>query len=90
MTTYDRNKRQHLRYRLRRWQRAINAILMLAVAFAILVATHAPAAAAPACPGGDATPYGCINVWRGRPSVWPVVWPVGGRTAVAIDPEAQP
>lgn len=90
MTTYDRNKRQHMRYRLRRWQRAINAILMLAVALAILVATHAPVAAAPLCPGGDATPYGCISVSRGRSGVWPVVWPGVGRTAVTIDPEAQP
>lgn len=90
MTTYNRNDRQHMRYRLRRWQRLINAMLMLAITLAILVATHAQAAAAPLCPGGDWTPYGCGYVVRGRSAVWPVVWPVGGRTAVSIDPEAQP
>ena len=90
MTTYDRNQRKRLRYRLRRWQRLINAMLMLAITLAILVATHAQAAAAPACPGGDWTPYGCINVRRGRPAVWPIVWPGEGRVSVAVDPEAQP
>lgn len=85
-----KSQRLNWRARCRRWQRAINALLTLAIALAILVATHAPAAAAPRCPGGDATPYGCINVSSGRPAVWPVVWPGVGRTAVTIDPEARP
>ena len=49
------------------------------------------ASAAPRCPnGGTWTPNGCVYVVRGRSAVWPIVWPVGGRTAVSIDPEVQP
>jgi len=61
MTTYNRSDRQRLRYRLRRWQRVINAMLALAVVLAILLAFAPVAQAAPRCPnGGTPTPQGCI------------------------------
>lgn len=89
MTTYNRSDRRHWRHTLRRVAWRVN-LLLAALVLAVLLASTGSASAAPACPSGDATPYGCGYIVRGRPAVWPVVWPGVGRTAVAIDPEAQP
>lgn len=79
MTTYNRNDRKRLRYRLRRWQRLINYLLAALVLLALL--QPAVASAAPACPGGRATPRGCHYVWRGLDCYWQP-----GRLAVCIAP----
>lgn len=88
MTMQSRSNRYYWRQRNRRLLRLINALLAAMLLLAVLL--PAVASAAPACPGGTATPYGCVYVVRGRLAVWPVVWPDGGRYAVTIDPEAQP
>ena len=87
MTTYKRSERRHCRYWLRRVAWQVN--LLLAVLALALVVASTPALAAPRCPGGTATPNGCVYVVRGRLVVWPVQWGAR-RFAVTVDPEAQP
>ena len=72
MTTYDRSARQHLHYRLRRWQRIINALLALSLVLAFLLALAPVASAAPRCPGGTATPNGCSYELPGMTCAWPL------------------
>lgn len=90
MTTYKKNDRRQWRHTLKRLQWRINYVLALLALLAAILVQPATANAAPRCPGGDATPAGCIYVVRGRPAVWPIAWLVGGHTAGTIDPEAQP
>jgi len=89
MTTYNRSDRQRLRYRLRRWQRAIN-YLLAGVAVAVLLAPPTPASAAPRCPNGG-QPDGrgrCIYVWRGATCyrVGSVVWCITPAQAGEMQP----
>lgn len=74
MTTYNRNERYSWRRYARRLVWRINYLL----AALVLAAVLAPgvASAAPACPGGTATPQGCVYIWRGATCVrvGGVVW----------------
>ena len=63
MTTYNRSDRQRLRYRLRRWQRLINAMLALSLAIATLVAV-ADAASAQTWDRCWRIPHGTVCVAR--------------------------
>lgn len=73
MSTYDRSARQHLHYRLRCWQRIINALLALSLALAFLLAFAPIARAGTRCPGGTATPNGCsYQIDRDTVCAWPL------------------
>lgn len=90
MTTYNRTTdRKRLRYRRRRWQRTINALLALAVALAILVATAPVVQAAPACPNGTATPHGCVYQPTGMTCAWPARIVRIGNVAICWRPGAE-
>lgn len=65
MTTYNRSDRQRQRYRLRRWQRLINAMLALSLAIATLVAV-ADAASAQTWDRCWRIPHGTVCVLRAQ------------------------
>ena len=60
MTTYSRNDRYSWRRYARRLMWRINYLLAAMAVAVLLLATAGPATAAPRCPGGTATPRGCV------------------------------
>lgn len=88
MTTYNRSDRRHWRHTLRRVAWRVN--LLLAVLALALVVASTPARAAPRCPGGTATPQGCI--YQPDPltvCAWPARLVRLGKVAVCIRQAAE-
>lgn len=88
MIMQSRSNRYYWRQRTRRLMSLINALLATIVLLAVLLPSAA--SAAPACPGGQATPSGCsYQIDADTVCVWPMLVN-GQRVAWCIRQGGQP
>lgn len=71
MTMQSRSNRYYWRQRNRRLMSLINALLAALVLLAVILPSVA--SASPRCPGGTATPHGCVYQPAGMTCAWPLI-----------------